>query len=610
MLSPDTQARVMGAAVSAAGAACVASVLARWHARLHPLATLLAPQVASLAAGTVALTGLALILAGRGVARRRRLACDLASALLAVATVTHLLRGPDVLAAAVTGLLCLMLVARRPLFTATPGPARAASVLKLACALVLLDAAYGTAGLLMRARDAHPRPTAGTVAEEITARLIGQAGPLTITGRFGQWFPVSLTVLGAITLAAGVLAALAPVALRGTGTTSERDEIRRLISRPDGDTLDPFILRRDKRWCFAPDHEAAIGFRCVHGIGLASSDPVGSPAALPAAIGEFVRLCTDRGLTPAVIGARWDHVELYTRLGLRSLYIGDEAIIDVPSFTLNGRRMRNARQAASRSRNAGITTSTYREADIPPALRAQLLTIATAQHGNAPETGFSMALGDLFSGGHPDCRIIVAADRSGDAVAFQRYVTCRAGRALSLDTMRRDPAAPGGVNERMITDAVTWARDHGIGEVSLNFAAFRYLLEPEAELPAGQVMGAWLLRKMEGHFGIQMDSLRRFNAKFQPRWIPRYLIYPSRSQLPAIGLAVLSAEGFLPFDEGRAHPATPAGDATPSNSLPRAAPGKTAGSSRRFPSGATWGPGSGPAVVKGAQSPRTNAGPA
>lgn len=438
MLSPDTQARLMGAAVSAAGVACVASVLARWHARLHPLATLLAPQVASLAAGTVALTGLALILAGRGVARRRRLACDLAAGLLGVATVTHLLRGPDVLAAAVTGLICLMLLARRPLFTAVPGPARAASVLKLACALILLDAAYGTSGLLLRAREVHPRPTAGTITEEIAARLIGQAGPLTITGRFGQWFPVSLTVLGAITLAAGVLAALAPVALRGTGMTSERDEIGRLVSRPDGDTLDPFILRRDKRWCFAPGHEAAIGFRCVHGIGLASGDPVGSPLALPAAISEFVRLCARSGLAPAVIGARWDHVELYTRLGLRSLYIGDEAIIDVPSFTLNGRRMRNARQAVSRSRNAGITTSTYREADIPPALRAQLLAIATAQHGTAPETGFSMALGDLFTGVYQDCQIIVAAVRERCRLPAVRAVPCRAGAVA-----RHDAQGPG-----------------------------------------------------------------------------------------------------------------------------------------------------------------------
>jgi len=57
-------------------------------------------------------------------------------------------------------------------------------------------------------------------------------------------------------------------------------------------------------------------------------------------------------------------VVLYTRLGLRALYIGDEAVIDVPSFTLNGRHMRNVRQAVSCSRNAGVTTRMCREADI------------------------------------------------------------------------------------------------------------------------------------------------------------------------------------------------------------------------------------------------------
>lgn len=206
-----------------------------------------------------------------------------------------MLRGPDVLAAAVTGILCAVLVARRSLFTVAPGPARMASALELVCALVLLDAAYGASGLLLRAREVHPRPTAGTIAAEIAARLTGQPGPLTVTGRFGQWFPVSLTILGAVTLAAGVLALLAPVALRGAGPDSDRDEIRRLVNRPGGDTLDPFILRRDKRWCFAPDRTAAIGFRCVHGIGLAAGDPVGDPAALPDAIGAFVRLCADRG---------------------------------------------------------------------------------------------------------------------------------------------------------------------------------------------------------------------------------------------------------------------------------------------------------------------------
>ena len=65
------------------------------------------------------------------------------------------------------------------------------------------------------------------------------------------------------------------------------------------------------------------------------------------------------------------------------------------------------------------------------------------------------------------------------------------------------------------------------------------------------------MRRMGGRFGIQMDSLRRFNTKFGPRWVPCFLIYRSPAHLPAIGLAALSAEGFLPFDHGRAAETSP-----------------------------------------------------
>jgi lysyl-tRNA synthetase, class II len=67
------------------------------------------------------------------------------------------------------------------------------------------------------------------------------------------------------------------------------------------------------------------------------------------------------------------------------------------------------------------------------------------------------------------------------------------------------------------------------------------------------------MRRIEGRFGIQMDSLCRFNAKFVPRWVPRFLIHRSPAHLPAIGLAALRAEGFLPFDQGRAAETSPTG---------------------------------------------------
>ena len=136
-------------------------------------------------------------------------------------------------------------------------------------------------------------------------------------------------------------------------------------------------------------------------------------------------------------------------------------------------------------------------------------------------------------------------------MAFQRYLPCRNETALSLDAMHRLPDAPNGTSERMIVDMIGWARAHQVTEISLNFAAFRAVLDPDTDRNPTQAMTAWLLQRVEGRFGIQLDTLRTFNAKFQPVWVPRYLIYRGMADLPAVGLAALAAEGFLPLDPHR-----------------------------------------------------------
>jgi lysyl-tRNA synthetase, class II len=160
-----------------------------WRGRLRLVQELFTPQITCLAAGAVALAGLALILVGRGVAQRRRFAFYLTAGLLAVATVTHLIQGRVVVAAAVPAALGAVLVWRRRLFVVAPGPARANSMLRLAGALLVLDVADGTIGLVLRAGQVRPRLTPGGGAAEAGARLIGQTGPLTITGRFGALVP-------------------------------------------------------------------------------------------------------------------------------------------------------------------------------------------------------------------------------------------------------------------------------------------------------------------------------------------------------------------------------------------------------------------------------------
>ena len=509
---------------------------------------LLTPEAVNAASGTAALVGMVLVLVGSGVTRRRRVAWALAVVLLALATLAHLAEGLDVEAAVVTAGLAGWLVWRRRLFVVPLGPARVATGARLVAVALGLSLLYGFAGLALHGSDAHPRLTAARAVAEVAARLVGFSGPLHIDGRFGRWFPASLTVLGAATLAVVLVVALAPIALRGGGSPEEVLEAARLVDRADGDTLDPFALRRDKRRVFSPDRRAAIGFRYVQGVALASGDPIGDPRSFAAAVRAFLEQCDQYGWRPAIVGVRADRLALYEREGLHGVYIGDEAVIDVAGFSLAGGRMRNARHAVNRSHNFQVTTELWREGELDARLRDELFAVAAAQRRTFREFGFSMALGDLLSGHYPECLVIVCRDRTGQPVAFERYVPCRAGRALSLDAMRRLPDAPNGVHERMIVELVRWGHAHGVEEVSLNFAAFRSLLDEDSQLAPAQAAEAWFVRRMEGRFGLQLDTLRRFNAKFAPRWVPRHVVYRALADLPAIGLAALSAEGFLPFD--------------------------------------------------------------
>jgi len=547
---PEVTARVLGIAVVAAGLSSVLGALdTDSRFRLIAAAQLLTPGANELAAGSVALAGLALVAVGRGVLQRRRAAAGAAAALLVAAIAAHLLRD-DLPRALVCGVLLVLFVRNRGVFVVAPGPDRFRRVARLALGLVALDVGIGALAVVLDRHRFAPSPTPGLGVREVSARLIGSPGPLSSHGAGGDVLS-AVTLLGAVTIAAVLLTAFAPLSEHDAATDDERDEIRALAERSDADTLAPFALRSDKRYVRSPDGRAAVAYRYLHGTGMAGGSPVGESASFGGAVAEFVALCDRNGWRPAVYLAGDDAVAHYRAAGLRGFYIGDEAVLEVDRFTLDGHAMRGVRQAVNRTTRAGITVEIQHEGEVDAARRDALLGIAAVQRGRAPERGWAMSIGGLLDGSQPGCLLAVAVDATGAEIAFQRYVPCAGGRALSLDVMRRRPDAPNGVHEHLIVATVAWAREHGAREVSLNFAAFRVLFEEGAELASAQRVEAWLARRLEGRFGIQMDSLRRFNAKFRPRWVPRYFLFRAPGDLPAVGLAVMSAEAYLPFDRRR-----------------------------------------------------------
>ena len=156
---------------------------------------------------------------------------------------------------------------------------------------------------------------------------------------------------------------------------------------------------------------------------------------------------------------------------------------------------------------------------------------------------------DALDGQHADSVVIVARDDTGAARGFLHFVPTYGRPAMSLSYMRRDRTAPNGLTEYLVVQAIELLRERDVEEMSLNFAAFaRYLHNPRNRR---ERLFARLLSVANDWF--QIESLYRFNAKFSPRWEPRYLLYEgSVLGLPRTGLAAMWVEGQLPKPRRRA----------------------------------------------------------
>nr|WP_235022872.1 phosphatidylglycerol lysyltransferase domain-containing protein [Amycolatopsis alkalitolerans] len=501
------------------------------------------PQEATTAAAAVVLvTGVLLILLASGLRRRKRRAWQLALAASVLLACAHLGLNHVFGAGLVSVALAVVLLLNRRYFIALPDPVtgrwRAARVF---LQLVLAGLVINFALLSFAPRSfLEPLDWRSRLADAALS-LIGISGPAVfhvlwlddLTTAVGLLFG-----LGAVLVAAYFLLRSAEPAPHLSD--EERAHLRELLDQHgQRDSLGYFALRDDKFVVFSKTGKAAVTYRVIVGAAVASADPLGDSEAWPGAIEEFLEVCRRHGWVPAAMGCSELGATVWARYDLDVLEIGDEAVVDTSTFTLDGRAMRGVRQAVSRTKRAGYEVRVRRAEELRAGELAELEALAANWRGSATERGFSMALGRMGGPGS----VLVTAEQDGRTRGLLQFVPWGVD-GLSLDVMRRDRAADNGVNELMISELLVRAREHEVRYVSLNFAAFRKLLEEGRRIGAGPVarVSAKVL-SLASHW-IQIETLYRFNAKFQPNWVPRFLVYPGVRELPRVGVAVFEAEGL------------------------------------------------------------------
>jgi len=533
------------------------------HSKLHRFAAVTPGTLTltgSLTRTALVLVGLLLLMLCHGLRRRKHRSWQAVMALLIVAAAINVLRlvhhdgsATPTATVALTSMLIGFAITvtligagwyYRAEFYAVGDPRTRWRALWTFSGLLIADIAIGLAYIAPRGL-LRPYGYAQQV-QSVLYGMVGVTGPVQFGHDVrGDFFVVLTGALGFFTVIATAYVFLRPAEPVERLGSTDAARIRSLLDRHgESDSLGYFALRDDKSVIWSPTGKSCIGYRVLSGVMLASGDPIGDSEAWPGAIHAFLDEAARHAWVPAVVGCSELGAEVWCRDGhLTALELGDEAIVQVAEFSLQGRAMRNVRQMVTRVSRAGYVAEVRRVGDVPRAELTRLVRQADSWRGNPTERGFSMALGRIGGPGD-DCCVVVTATQDGVLRALLHFVPWGPD-GLSLDLMRRDRSAQPGLNDFLIVEAIKAAQDLGVKRISLNFAAFRAALERGERIGAGPILRAWRRVLLFMSRWFQIESLYKFNAKFCPEWAPRFMVFPGTRDAIRIALAALEAEAFL-----------------------------------------------------------------
>lgn len=497
---------------------------------------------------TAVFTGILLIIIARGLSRRKARARNFAIAALALNVISDIFRiHRHPIQITISAILLILLIIVRSEFYAVSDPTTKFAPIRALFIGVVLVISSGMAMIYFRhGKDLVGNPSIKNILLTVIEGMIGISGPVEFKSEaISNTVDISLAAMGIFTLIVPLWLFFRRIAPIPKMSEEDISGVLDLINHDqDQDSLGYFATRADKSVIWSNNKKAGVAYRVQGGVMLASGDPFGEYSLWGEAIENFLEVAKEHAWTPAVMGASDAGGEVWVeRADMLAIDIGDEAVIKVEDFTLEGRPMANVRQMVNRIKRKGYSTRTARLSELSNEEIVKLRKLAKEWRYGVAERGFSMSM-DRFAESKDSNCLITIAEIEEQIKGFLYFVPWGDHR-VSLDRMQRERGTDPGLNELMITETAEYSKTHGITHISLNFAAFRSLFERADKISAGPITRGTrnLIRFFSNWF--QVESLYRFNAKFQPEWQTRYVLYPKASDLPKVGWAALRAEKFI-----------------------------------------------------------------
>jgi len=261
---------------------------------------------------------------------------------------------------------------------------------------------------------------------------------------------------------------------------------------------------------------------------------VGPEDDLESVLSEFCEFCSRNDWVVAFHQALPDFAQVYRRLGFRKLKLGDEAIVDLTRFSLEGRRVKPMRSAAHKLEKMGVHTQ-YHEPPIPDGVLDELEAVSDDWLKLSGHRERRFTLGRFDRRYVRTTPVLTALGGDGSVLGFLNVIPSYRSGESTIDLMRRRSESPNGVMDYLFVQIFLHDKEKGFERFSLGLAPMSGF-QPDEAAGIEEKAIHYFFQRMEFIFNYR--GLKEFKAKFADAWEPRYVYYKSPLDLPKLALAM------------------------------------------------------------------------
>jgi phosphatidylglycerol lysyltransferase len=356
---------------------------------------------------------------------------------------------------------------------------------------------------------------------------------LTPVDQFSRDFLNLIKVSGFVTMAFLVYSVIRPFILKPEPTEAEKETASAIVRAYGQSSLDYFKTYFDKL-IFAPSGlKAFISYRISRNFAIVLEDPVAeNREAMRECIVSFSEFCYENGLKDIYYRVPAESLPVYTELSRKSLFIGQEAIVDLDKFSLSGGEKKPLRNALNKIKSEGYITKIY-EPPLKDGLIQKLKSVSDdwLKLNGRTEIIFSQG---IFSEEEIKAQTVIAVENNEEMImAFLNIIPDYSRNEGTYDLLRKRHDAPNGVMDHLMIEMFNYFKGKCIRFVNLGFAPMSGVNDPH-NFPERSVKFAYEKIRSFSHY----KGLREYKEKFSPIWNDKFLIYSNDYDLLRIPIAL------------------------------------------------------------------------